>query len=199
MASGGKHPAGRCSIDSAEFLHRLHAQEAGALADLAEAAGPRILGRIRSLVNDEDDAQDLYQECWLHLVGQLRKCTKPETIIGWAVVVSTNHCRSLLRLRKRTPDALSLDAAADVAYARPSPDRELERRVLERAVWDALDLLPPRQREAVILILLEGRSNAETAAAMSISPRTVRSLVEAATRTLQRRQDLRELFQEMPH
>ncbi len=199
MELGGEPLFRRGEIGSGEFLRRLHARDPDALADLAEEAGPRMLGRIRSLISDEEDANELYQECWLHLMKQLDKCTKPRSVVGWAVVISANHCKSLLRRKKGGPVLVPLEEAEDIADTAPNPETKLQRITVEEAVWAALDLLPERQREAVISTLMEGRSNAETAVEMDVSPRTVSSLVAAAVRKLQERRELRQLFQDMFH
>lgn len=181
-------------------MRRLHARRPEALTELAEAAGPRILGRIRSLASDGEDAMELYQDCWVHLMKRLDKCTKPDSVLGWAVVVSANHCKSLLRRRSRrkgAPVFVALDDAGDVADTSPGPARELERRIVKEAVSVALARLPERQREAVILTLMEGQSNAEAAVAMNVSRRTISALVAAAVRKLQERPELRQCFQDM--
>lgn len=199
MASDRGRARHRCEVGSEEFLRGLHARRPEALTALAEAAGPRILGRIRSLVSDEEDAKDLYQDCWLHLMKRLDKCTKPDTVLGWAVVTTANHCKSLLRRRGRAtaPVFVALGDAGDLADAGPDPARELERSTVKRTVSAALECLPERQREAVTLTLMEGRSNAEAAMAMHVSRRTISSLVAAAVRKLQERPELRQCFQDM--
>ena len=186
-----------CEIGNVEFLRRLHARNPEALAELAKNAGPRMLGRIRSLVFDEEDAKDMYQECWSHLMSQLDKCTNPGSVLEWAVVVTTNHCKSLLRRKKNIPVLVPLEDAGDIADAGADPVRRLERSVVKRTVWTALEVLPERQRDAVVLTLMEGQSNARAAVAMNVSPRTVRSLVAVAVRKLQERHELRQCFQDM--
>lgn len=143
---------------------------------------------------------ELYQDCWLHLMKRLDKCTKPDSVVGWAVVVSVNHCKSLLRRRGRSKNApvfVAVEDAGDVADAGSDPARDLERSVVRRAVSAALERLPERQREAVTLTLMEGCSNAEAAATMNVSRRTISSLVSAAVRKLQERPELRRCFQDM--
>lgn len=197
MAPGQGRPSDRCDIDNEDFLRRLHARQPEALATLAEVAGPRMLGRIRSMVPGEEDADDLYQECWLHLISQLDKCTRPGNVVGWAVVVAANHCRSLLRRSKGVAVLVPLEDAGDIADTGADPVRQMEQDVVRRTVWTALDSLSKRQRDAVVLTLMEGRSNAEASVAMKVSPRNVRSLVSAAVRKLQERHELRQCFQDM--
>ena len=57
----------------------------------------------------------------------------------------------------------------------PDPSRELGRKEEERALWAALDALPDKEREAIILRLIERRSPTEVAAEMKIEKASVRS------------------------
>lgn len=186
-----------CGIGSEDFLRRLHAGDRHALTELVEEAGPRIMGHIWSLVGDDDDADDLYQECWVHVMQQIKKCTRPKSIVGWTVVTSANYCRSMLRKRSERPVSVGLDAIAEIADTHPGVERELECKTTKQIVWNALESLTERQRAAVVLTLLEGRSNAEAAVVMKTSSRSVQSLAASGVRELQKRHDLRTLFQEM--
>lgn len=76
---------------------------------------------------------------------------------------------------------------------RRTGSRELFRqRQLQQAVWEALGTLPEREREAIVLTYCEGRSTAEVAATLHVSPASVRRLVHRATYKLHKREELRE-------
>jgi RNA polymerase sigma-70 factor (ECF subfamily) len=47
-------------------------------------------------------------------------------------------------------------------------------------VWDAVRRLPRRQREAVVLMYVEGLTRAEIAAAMGVSTETVKTHLDRA-------------------
>src|SRR5438045_3049776 len=64
-----------------------------------------------------------------------------------------------LNARRRAPD-LPLDAAAHVADPAPGADAQLETRERDRRLAAAIDVLPDRQRTAIVLIYQEGLSNA---------------------------------------
>ena len=63
----------------------------------------------------------------------------------------------------------------------------MERNIdMERSVTAALDLLPERQRTAIVLVHFEGLSGTEASAALEISVEAVESLLARARRTLRR-------------
>jgi hypothetical protein len=78
------------------------------------------------------------------------------------------------------------------ARAQPHPDIEgavsapfaLEDRLALRETLDAVAALPPRQRDALVLSALEGRSYEEVASALGVSPGAVRGLLHRARESL---------------
>jgi len=67
------------------------------------------------------------------------------------------------------------------------PEGEAE--PLHRLVRQALDDLPPREKQAMTLRIIEGRSPRETAEIMRITPDTVRSHVHHALQRVRARMD----------
>ena len=72
----------------------------------------------------------------------------------------------------------------DMADPAPSPMAVLDARQRSSALNKALDELPERQREAILLCTLEGYSNREAAGMMDISPEAVESLLARGRRAL---------------
>ena len=85
----------------------------------------------------------------------------------------------------RTRRTISIDAAEDIADARDGsamePDIDME-----RSVTAALEMLPERQRTAIVLVHFEGLSGTEAGTALDISVEAVESLLARARRTLRR-------------
>ena len=82
----------------------------------------------------------------------------------------------------RTRRTISIDAAEDIADARDGSamERDID---MERSVTAALEMLPERQRTAIVLVHFEGLSGTEAGAALDISVEAVES---RARRTLRR-------------
>ncbi len=109
----------------------------------------------------------------------------------WLYRVASNLCTD--RLRQRRP--VDLDAVPEVEDGRASAVEGMIEADRARALQAALDLLPERQRQAVILRHLEGLSNPEIAAVMDIGVEAVESLTARGKRALAaalagRREDL---------
>lgn len=65
-----------------------------------------------------------------------------------------------------------------------TPQEELERRELHRAVQQALDRLTPEHREVLLLRQMQGLSYQEIGAALSLEEGTVKSRISRAKRQL---------------
>jgi len=117
----------------------------------------------------EDFRQDIYER-----VLEAAEQAIPERTR--AFVFST--ARNLLIDRLRKESVVPIEAVAeleslDIAADEPGPDRSTFARDLLRRLQAALDQLPPRCREAVVLKRIEGLSQREIAGRMGISEQAV--------------------------
>lgn len=130
----------------------------------------RQLGRL-------EDAQDAAQEVFLRLFrNQSRVGPDPK---AWLYRVTVNVCNDHYRRRR---NVVALDSLASRAEADPAPDPErvLSAAERKRLVAEALEILPERERTALVLRDIEGLSTAEVAAILGIEEVTVRSHAASA-------------------
>jgi RNA polymerase sigma-70 factor (ECF subfamily) len=81
-----------------------------------------------------------------------------------------------LEVRRRTEPEIRRALEAPSA----TPLDELTEQELRAAVWRALDLLPPRRREALVLVRLRGKSLEQAAGEMGLSRQTVANHISLA-------------------
>ncbi len=163
----------------------LHPLSGSRLGDdqLAELYAAHRLGLVRLailLVDDLASAEDVVQDAFASFAarGRLRD---PGAALGYLRVSVVNGSRSALR-RRRTARAYS--PPHDV-----EPDGPDARAVLSeehREVLRAVDQLPPRQREVLVLRYWSGLSEAEIATALDISRGTVKSTASRALAALEK-------------
>ncbi len=120
------------------------------------------------------DIDDLLQEVYMRLTAAAQKAIPAQTK---AFVFSI--ARNLLIDRARREQVVPIEAVADldalgIAMDQPGPDRGLMARDELRRVQAALNRLPPRAREALLLRRVEGLSRAEIAQRMGIGEGTVK-------------------------
>ncbi|MBV9939393.1 MAG: sigma-70 family RNA polymerase sigma factor [Acidobacteriaceae bacterium] len=129
----------------------------------------RVAQRI--LLNGED-AKDAAQEVFIRLHRTLSRFDEEKDLGPWLYRLTVNVCRDVLRRGKRN---VPLDIVSDSADAAPDPEQSAVAAQQYRIVLDALQELSPREREAVVLRDLEGRSTEEVAEILGSSETTVRS------------------------
>ena len=142
---------------------------------------PKILNVGRRMLGDHAEAEDVAQEVfvrvWTHAVRWEPGQAKFET---WLHRVAINLCYD--RLRKRPTAAL--DDVADPVDDRPNPAASLFQVQLADAVNTALQKLPDRQREALVLCHYQGMTNIDAADVMGVSVEAMESLLARGRRTL---------------
>lgn len=155
-------------------------REAAAL--LTARLAPRVMGlAARMLGGDRAEAEDVTQEAMLRLWKIAPEWRQGEAkVTTWLYRVSTNLCTD--RLRKRR--SVDIDAIPEPEDDKPGAAETMIEADRARALDEALGALPERQRVAVTLRHLEGRTNPEIAEVLEISVEAVESLTARGKRAL---------------
>lgn len=151
----------------------------------ARWAGP-LLRFLTRMLRDASAAEDLVQEAFLR-VHRARSRYRPDARFStWLYRIATNLAlNELRRPRRRDPhDSVDVDGGPRLAAASPAPDEAADARRRSAAVEQALGRLPDRQRAALLLAAVEGRSYAEVAEALDVSEQAVKALVHRARSSL---------------
>lgn len=168
----------------------------GDLATLAlagsDAAYSEIMHRHRSHVyrliagnlGDPDEALDLTQETFVSAHRALRRYDPARPMRAWLATIAVNKCRDWARrraVRRLLTFARPID---DAAHAVPADDPghdvvTADRQELERLRHEIAEL-PASLREPLVLHTIEGMSQAETAAVLSISEKAVETRLRRA-------------------
>jgi RNA polymerase sigma-70 factor (sigma-E family) len=120
------------------------------------------------MLGDRSTAEDVVQEAFYGLYRAWDRLPTHDKVAGYLRVSVVNGCRSVIRRSRRTPALIEVGSAASAeADALVGEDR--------RAAVAALRRLPPRQREALVLRYYADLPVNEIAAAMAVSPGTVKS------------------------
>jgi len=142
---------------------------------------PRILGFAARLLSDRAEAEDVTQEAMLRLWRIAPDWRQGEAkVTTWLYRVVTNLCTDRLRRRRSSP----LDEVPEMDDGAPGVVAQLIESDRVQALEAALDRLPERQRQAVVLRHLEGLANPEIAQVMDIGVEAVESLVARGKRAL---------------
>lgn len=153
--------------------------------DLAELYSVHHLGMVRLarlLVDDTATAEDVVQDAFLGLHRHQHNLRDPDAAVGYIRRAVVNQARSTLR-RRRTARQYLKAAEPDVG---PAADEGVLITEDHREVLNAVNRLPDRQREVLVLRYWSDLSEAEIADAMGVSKGTVKSQASRAMAALSR-------------
>ncbi|MEL7026780.1 MAG: RNA polymerase sigma factor, partial [Pseudomonadota bacterium] len=155
----------------------------GAARDLTVRLLPRVLAQaVRALQGDRTEAEDVAQDAMMRLWKVAPEWRQGEAqVTTWLYRVTANLCTDRLRKTGRHVD---IDAIAEPPDPTPGPVMAMATEERAAALEAALARLPDRQRQAVILRHIEGRSNPEIASIMDIGVEAVESLTARGKRKL---------------
>ena len=143
------------------------------------------------MTGSEEDAFDLSQEAFLKAFNNLDKFRGDSKFSVWLYRLTSNICIDFIRKKRRRQEtSLSMedeDGAEDelqLPDERFSPETELERKELRRAVDDGLRQLPADYRNILVLRELNGLSYDEIAQALEMEVGTVKSRIFRARKKL---------------
>jgi RNA polymerase sigma factor (sigma-70 family) len=173
----------------AELVARAGAGDRSAAQALINRHLPKMTTLARRMLSDATEAEDAVQEAflrlWKHAASWRPGKAKFET---WLYRVTLNQCYDRLR---RRPTA-SLDVAAHIPDAAPGPEATLDEADVAKAVGEAVEALPQRQRAAIVLCHYQECGNIEAAEILGVSVEALESLLARGRRTLRRQlEDLR--------
>ena len=137
---------------------------------------PRLLASLRSYATADADAHDLLQETWLRAYRKRGTYEGRGSFAGWLLMVARSVGVNAVSARNTRFVQQYADIAVD-----PDADSALLRTIL----YDAVLTLPPRQRDVVLMRLMEGLSTAETAYRLDCAQGTVKATLHHAIHKLQ--------------
>lgn len=150
----------------------------------------RLRGLALRLMSNASDADDLVQEAFTRAFKEARKW-RPSGIrfSTWLHRVVVNLAADEGR-RRRVRRHVALDDAPEAEDAAPSAFDMLAGSERAEALRRAIDELPARQREAVVLTYGSGHPNAEVAAILGVTVEAVEAALSRARATLKSRMRL---------
>lgn len=147
-------------------------------AALSEAYGS-LLGYLQSVTGERALAEDIAQEAGMRLVDLAQRGAQeirnPRALLFH---IASNLARDQLRRRQVRGTAVPVDECAE--SAEPSVEQRFDLRQEIARVSSAIERLPKRRREVLLLSRVEGYSHKEVGARLGISAKTVENQLARA-------------------
>jgi len=174
--------AGNTEPDTeAELLARYAAGDPAAARLLAAQVTPRMFAHALRVLGDQAEAEDVTQDAMMRLWRIAPDWRAGEAKVStWLYRVVANLCIDRLRKRGGVP----LEDVAEPADPAPSAAQGMQQATRLDALQAALNTLPDRQRQAVVLRHIDGLSNSQIASVLEIGVEAVESLTARGKRAL---------------
>jgi RNA polymerase sigma-70 factor (ECF subfamily) len=170
------NPTGERPADDATLIARAKAGDGAAFATLVRPILPalfRVAARIAGRAGAEDAAQEALTLAW-ERIDKLRPGTPfAAFVFGFAMKRAATLARGERR-RKGREDKVG---RGESQHRPDRPDEVNEARALQDAIGEALQRLPEKRRDAVIMRMDGGLSDRDIAAALGSTEGSVRVLV----------------------
>jgi RNA polymerase sigma-70 factor, ECF subfamily len=199
------NPAQREAATAALLVARAKAGEPQAFDALVRRYRKRIFALALHLSGSESEADDIVQDVFIRAYRALDQFEGRSEFFTWVYRLTLNRAFDARRARARRSES-SIDEAdprierSIQVDAPDDPRRAAELRQTYARVLRALDALPPEMSATVVLVTLQGLSNAEAAVVLGCSRGTIgwrlhegrRRLLEAIAKTPRREHVLSE-------
>lgn len=144
---------------------------------------------IRRYVGDEAEAHDVLQEAYASAWLAMRRYDPKRPFDVWLRSIALNKCRDWSRrrsVRRVVRGVMGLDApeATAVGEDAPMPEARLDDQRRAKDLQHALSELPDALKAPLLLATLEGRSHAEVAFILGITPKAVETRIARARKKL---------------
>jgi RNA polymerase sigma-70 factor (ECF subfamily) len=139
---------------------------------------PPLFRVAARLLGDREEARDVTQTTFLKAYKSLASCDRQRKFFSWIYRILINECLNILRARRQMQE-LDERMATPVGEVDPIESGETRRRVRK-----ALLLLPPEQRDVIVLRHFAEMRYEQIAAAVGVPEKTVKSRLFSARQRL---------------
>lgn len=116
----------------------------------------KLVAYVKYMGFDEGTSHDLVQDGFIRAFRHLRRCGDPERFEGWLFKIVSNLCRTAGKRRSRRSMESLDDHHADLVATGPDPEEHTDASLLRERVRTALHKISEDQREALVLMYLQG-------------------------------------------
>ena len=143
---------------------------------------PRLLAFSKTYIKDEEEAREAVQEIFIRIWEKRKSLDESKNFKSYLFQSIKNHFINLIR-NKKNACQLS-DVPEELLISRENVLDDLTYKELEETAYGLIANLPQIQKEVFTLRRIEGLTNAEIAAKLNLSIRTVEHHIYLASKYL---------------
>lgn len=187
-------------MEERELIKQLKQRDRDAFKSLVDTWQNMVFNTAIGLLQNEEDAEDTAQEVFIQVFESIDTFKEESKLSTWIYRITVSKAMDHIRrkkTKKRFSFLMSLFKEDGQVMIEPPdflhPGVKLENKENAKALFKALDKLPPNQKTAFVLNKIEGLSYQETSEIMEISNSATDSLLQRARQNLKK--ELRNQFE----
>ncbi len=168
--------------DDATLMAYVARGDTAAFEQLVERHQTLVIGTVARMLGSNSDVEDVAQQVFIRVWKSAPRYVPTAKFTTWLLTITRNLVFNEARRRKRHP-AETLDVhQGEESLPLPDrhgrlPDEQLLDQEMQRAVDNAIQALPEKQRLAVVLRRYEEKSYEEIAQVLALSVPAVKSVL----------------------
>jgi RNA polymerase sigma-70 factor, ECF subfamily len=179
------------TISDNDIVSRVRRGETGLYEMLMRRHNRRLFRVIRSVVTNDDEAEDVLQEAWVRAYEHLDQFAGRASFSTWATRIAFHEALARTRKNRRwtpleNPEGEIMAEAERRQTTAETPEMQAERSQLGRMLQAAVDALPEAYRSVFVLREVEQLSTTETAECLELSEEAVKTRLHRSRALLRR-------------
>ncbi len=167
-----------------ELINRAQAGDHLSYAALVERHYMTVYRFAYRWCRAKEDAEDITQDVFIRLAGKIHLFDNRSKFTTWLYRMTANCASDYARKNSRLGDRILPGPPEDTMIASPNPGPE--NNVMDGSIRKAIETLPDKQKEAVLLVYAEGMSHREAAGVIGCAETTVSWRIFQAKRKLRK-------------
>ena len=179
------------TISDDDVVSRVRAGETRLYEMLMRRYNQRLFRVIRSVVMNDDEAEDVLQEAWVRAYEHLDQFAGRASFSTWVTRIAFHEALARTRKNRRwtpleNPEGEIMAEAERRQTTAETPEMQAERSQLGRMLQAAVDALPETYRSVFVLREVEQLSTTETAECLELSEEAVKTRLHRSRALLRR-------------
>ncbi len=178
-------------MDDTTLIEEIKKGDAAAFEQFVLEYQGLVFNTCYSFLNHREDAEDVAQEVFIDAYKSISSFRGDSSLSTWLYRLSMNKSLDLIRARKRKKRGSGLlsffgneeMSRLNVADTK-QPHEQLEEDERRQILMSAIEKLPDRQKQAIVLSKFEGLSQEQVAEVMETTVSSVESLLVRAKKKL---------------
>jgi len=189
------------AVTDEQLIARFQQGDLQAFDVLVRRYKDQLLNFVYRFVGNRSDAEDIVQETFLRVYKNKHYYKEIAKFSTWVYTIASNLAKTELRRRKRhkifsVSNFVNEERDYDIPDKDHSPERKVDGTLKEDIIQKAIEKLPPKFKEVIILRDVQGFAYEEISQILNIPLGTVKSRVNRGRLKLQ--EDLKFLFENEP-